>query len=179
MLAVPEDGPTEVTVSVVGTETDAVHAAVEIVETVLGKMGFGMHATVEETDDNVRVNLESGAYHDALIGNELELLDALEHLVDKILSEEVEGAKRVIVDSEGVKAKADEDLGESARELAGRAIEQSQVFKMGPLDPRSRRIVHMTLRDVRGVTTRSEGEGVFRRVCIIPDNDGAADGAEA
>ncbi|MCB9734590.1 MAG: hypothetical protein H6745_18545 [Deltaproteobacteria bacterium] len=173
VLVVPEDGPTEVTVSVVGEENDAVLAAVEVVETILTKMGFGMSATVEETDDNLRVNLTSGVYHDAMVANELELLDALEHLVDKIVSDEVEDAKRVIVDSEGIKAKADEDLGASARELANRAIEQAQTFKMGPLDPRSRRIVHMTLKDVDGVTTRSEGEGVFRRVCIIPEKDGA------
>ena len=142
---VPEDGPTEVTVSVVGEENDAVLAAVEVVETILTKMGFGMSATVEETDDNLRVNLTSGVYHDAMVANELELLDALEHLVDKIVSDEVEDAKRVIVDSEGIKAKADEDLGASARELANRAIEQAQTFKMGPLDPRSRRGKHRRL----------------------------------
>jgi spoIIIJ-associated protein len=52
--------------------------------------------------------------------------------------------------------------------MADRAIADQRVFKLGPLDPRARRVVHMTLKDVAGVTTKSEGEGVFRRVCIIP-----------
>ena len=48
------------------------------------------------------------------------------------------------------------------------AWSEDKVVKLGPLDARSRRIVHIELREMDGVTTRSEGEGVFRRVCIIP-----------
>ena len=39
------------------------------------------------------------------------------------------------------------------------------------MSPHDRRIVHITLDKVPGVTTRSEGEGVFRRLLIVPAPD--------
>jgi len=36
-----------------------------------------------------------------------------------------------------------------------------------------RRIVHMALAEHEGVTTESEGEGLFRRVVIFPKQGGA------
>ncbi len=170
LLPVPEDGPTDVTlVAAEGAELGEVAAAALRVTTdILTAMGFGMSGTVSEAEQNVRVDLDGGVYHDALVAHDLEVLDALEHLVDKIANSDVDDHKKVVLDSQGVKAKADLDLGESARDMAARAIEEGRTIKLGPLDPRSRRIVHLTLREHEGVSTKSEGEGVFRRVCIIP-----------
>jgi len=175
-LIVPEDGPTEVNLT---AAEDAElgprgEKAIEVVRDILAAMGFGMEGTVSENDQNVRIDLQSGVYHDAFAANDLEVLDALEHLVDKIVNATGDDRKKVVIDSMGVKAKADVDLGESARHLAERAIEEGRTFKLGPLDPRSRRLVHLTLKEVDGVHTKSEGEGVFRRVCIIPKNTGDA-----
>ena len=139
-----------------------------VVRDILTAMGFGMNVIVAESEANIRVDLESGVYHEALVANEHEVLDALEHLVDKVVNATGDDRKKIVIDSMGIKAKADVDLGESARQLAERAIAEGRTFKLGPLDPRSRRIVHLTLRDLEGVVTKSEGEGVFRRVCIIP-----------
>jgi len=183
-LVVPADGPTEVEVmAAAGAELGMRgERAMELVREFLTAMGFGMTVTVAETEQNIRVDLESGVYHDALVANDLEVLDAFEHLVDKIVNASGDDRKKVVVDSMGIKAKADVDLGESARQLAERAMAEGRTFKLGPLDPRSRRIVHLTLRDMDGVVTKSEGEGVFRRVCIIPkdaqsayDEDDAGD----
>jgi len=170
LLQVPDDGPTEVTLTLPeGDELseNAIRAG-EIARDILALMGFGMDVSVSEDGDNIRIDLASGVYHDVLVANELELLDAIEHIVDKVINGESDERLRVLVDSEGLKSKADQELGASARELAERAVEDGRTFKIGPLDPRARRIVHLTLREVEGVSTRSEGEGVYRRVCIIP-----------
>jgi spoIIIJ-associated protein len=37
-----------------------------------------------------------------------------------------------------------------------------------PMNPHDRRIIHVTLAEHAGVTTESEGEGLFRRVVIYP-----------
>ena len=144
----------------------------EVMRDILTGMGYGADVTLSEDEKVIRFELAEGAYHEVLVANDLEILDAIEHLVDKIVNFEGDVRKRIIVDSGGVKKQADIDLGESAVEMAERAIEEGRTMKLGPLDPRSRRIVHMALRDVPGVSTHSEGDGAFRRVCIIP-KDGA------
>ena len=175
LLPIPQDGPTAVEISVapdapLGPFGEKVR---EILEGVLTRMGFGMKIILSETADEVVADLQSGPYHDALLARELELLDAIEHLVEKAATGQnqvPEGTyrKKLHLDSQGHRAKADVDLAQAAKHMADRAIAEQRVMKLGPLDPRARRIVHLTLREMSGVVTKSEGEGVFRRVCIIP-----------
>ncbi len=144
-------------------------AAADFVHELFEKMGMGCEVSVTEEDRTLWFEIAEGPYHEGLIADEQRLLEAFELLTDKIANpDRGQGRKRVVFDSGAVKRAADEDLGESARDLARRALEESRVMKMGPLDPRARRLVHMALKEVEGVETRSEGEGVFRRVCIIP-----------
>ncbi|MCC6619900.1 MAG: hypothetical protein IT385_01515 [Deltaproteobacteria bacterium] len=184
MPPIPADGPTVVTVEVEGELSPFGRKLEEVLVAVLEKMGFGCKVKLAETADEVIADLQSGPYHDALVAKELELLDALELLLEKTVrlpGEAVEGEgeghghthgksprKKIHLDTNGHRAKADLDLAHSARHMAERAIDERRVFKLGPLDPRARRVVHMTLKEVPGVVTKSEGEGVFRRVCIIP-----------
>ena len=140
----------------------------EVMRDILTGMGFGMTVTMNEDDKVVEFDLASGVYHEALTANNMELLEAIQHLVDKIVNFDADDRKRIAVDSQGAKAENDATLGDSARELAERVKADGQPVKIGPLDPRSRRIVHVALRDIEGVTTKSEGEGAFRRVCILP-----------
>ncbi len=166
---IPSDGPTEVTVAFATEEYSArAERAGEFVEGLLTRMGFGMPVSIEEDGGTIWVQLDSGVYHDALVANDLKLLEAIEHLVDKVTHRKGEEKTSLLVDSKGTKKKADVELIESAKQMAERAIEEDRTIKIGPLDPRSRRLVHMTLRDHGGVNTQSEGDGVFRRVCINP-----------
>jgi len=143
-------------------------AAMEILIELLTEMEYGIEGTVSEDDDRVNFDLTSEAYGEVFVAREMDLLRSLEYLVEKMVSDGDRRAK-VSMDMNGARAQADEDLGESARDLAQRAMDEERVYKMGPLDPRARRLVHIALRELKGVTTESEGEGVFRRICIIPD----------
>jgi predicted RNA-binding protein Jag len=166
----PSDAPSEVIMKVAaGVELSEIgEDAHEVIRDILTGMGYGMTVEMTEDEESITFDLHSGVYHDVLVANQLEILDAVEHLIDKIVNFDAEHRRRIHVDSQGIKATSDQNLGESARELAERAIAQNETFKMGPLDARSRRLIHVALRDMAGVTTRSEGEGAFRRVCIIP-----------
>jgi predicted RNA-binding protein Jag len=167
---VPSDGPTEVNIQIAeGAElSDVAQAALAILVDLLTEMDYGLDGTVSEIDERVQFELQSEAYGEVFAARDMGLLRSLEYLVEKMTSD---GDRRVKIslDVNGVRAQADEDLGESARDLATRAIEEERVYKMGPLDPRGRRLVHIALREMKGVTTESEGEGVFRRICIIPE----------
>lgn len=171
----PQDGPTDV---VVEPREDAPlgEFGIKVKDYLVGvlqRMGFGVKIVIGEGADEVYADIITTHYHDAFVARELELLDSVEHLVEKAAlghGNLPEGApkKKLNLDCNGFRARADVDLANSARQMAQRAIDENRVFKIGPLDPRARRVVHLTLRDLAGVATKSEGEGVFRRVCIIP-----------
>ncbi len=175
MIAIPQDGPSEVEIVV---DVDAVltpfgEKVREVLAGVLTRMGLGMKVTLSEGPDEVVADLQSGVYHEALLAKDCELLDAIEHLVEKAATGQVDQAegtprKKLHMDSQGHRAKADVDLALAARHMAERAIAEQRTMKLGPLEPRARRVVHLTLKEMDGVLTKSEGEGVFRRVCIIP-----------
>lgn len=168
----PADGPTEVFIHVAeGVElTEIGDATVEGLRGIFEGMGFGLEITVDEDDKAVSADIETSQYGDVLVARDLQLLSAIEHLLDKMVNTgESDERKKIRLDCNGVRKQQDVDLGDQAVELAKRAIDEDRVFKMGPLNPRLRRLVHIALRDLDGVSTQSEGEGAFRRVCIIPD----------
>ena len=150
--------------------TELGDTAVEALRGIFEGMGFGLEITISEDDNAVCADLETSHYEDILVARDQQILSAIEHLVDKMVNiGESDTRKKIRLDCNGVRAQQDVDLGDQAVELAKRAMDEDQIYKMGPLNPRCRRLIHIALRDLSGVSTRSEGEGVFRRVCIIPD----------
>ncbi|MBW2734992.1 MAG: HD domain-containing protein, partial [Deltaproteobacteria bacterium] len=61
------------------------------------------------------------------------------------------------------------DVVELAQRLGDKVLDEQKVVKLNPMTPRDRRIIHLTLRDVEGLCTESEGEGDERRLLIIPE----------
>jgi spoIIIJ-associated protein len=55
-----------------------------------------------------------------------------------------------------------------ALRLAETAKRTGKVLALAPISPRDRRAIHLALVDVEGVSTRSEGEGIFRQLLVIP-----------
>jgi spoIIIJ-associated protein len=55
-----------------------------------------------------------------------------------------------------------------ALRLAEVALRTGKALAVGPMSARDRRAVHLALVEVDGVTTRSEGEGIFRQLLVIP-----------
>ncbi len=106
----------------------------------------------------------------SIIGRRGQTLDALEHLVNRIVfRDERVTSGRISIDVEGYRERREESLRELARRLAEKARETGQIVTVNPLSPRDRRIVHLELEGHPNVSTRSEGEGLFRRLLIIPE----------
>ncbi|HEV7732300.1 MAG TPA: R3H domain-containing nucleic acid-binding protein [Candidatus Binatia bacterium] len=106
----------------------------------------------------------------SIIGRRGQTLDALEHLVNRIVFRDDKAAPgRITIDVEGYRRRREESLRDLARRLGQKARETGQVVIVNPLSPRDRRIVHLELEADPNVTTRSEGEGLFRRLLIVPE----------
>lgn len=70
---------------------------------------------------------------------------------------------------EAVDEEVDGALIEVGLELAIRARQLGRVLTVHPMLPPDRRAIHQTVMQVPGVQTVSEGEGLYRRIHIVPD----------
>jgi spoIIIJ-associated protein len=106
-----------------------------------------------------------------LIGRRGQTLDALEHLINRIVARQDEPSGRILVDAEGYRERRSRELSEMAVRLATRVRQTARAQSLDPLSARERRIVHLALAGDTTVTTRSVGEGPLRRLVIYPARD--------
>ncbi len=147
--------------------------ALEFVRTLVGKMQMGVEVNLAPDDgegspDEIRIELE-GPDAGRIIGKKGNVLDAIQYLTARVVVRPGEARRHVIVDAEGYRARHEDQLAQMARRLAERVATEGKVITFDPMSARERRIVHMALRDIKGVRTESMGEEPQRRVQIIPD----------
>jgi len=137
----------------------------------------GLESRIEGTEDDEHISLViHGPDTGLIIGKKGQTLDAIQHLVNKIVSHgkgEGEG-KPIHLDSEGYRARRAEALIELANRLAEKARKTGRPVAADPMSAADRRIIHVTLAEAEGVTTRSEGEGVHRHLIVVPTGAPAA-----
>jgi spoIIIJ-associated protein len=142
---------------------------------------MGLEAEVVATEDEERVTLEvRGPETGLVIGKKGQTLDALQYLVNKIVSRGLsepgsEGGKPINVDAEGYRSRRAESLVELAHRLAEKARRTGKPVAADPMSPADRRVIHVALAGQPGLTTRSEGEGIYRHLVIIPTGDSAGE----
>jgi spoIIIJ-associated protein len=171
LAAVPSMPQPRATVGVIGDD------AVRVLTRLLELMGFGAKVDVVGGDESgevcLRISSEAGGL---LIGRHGQTLDALEYLLNRLVERKDERIRRLLLDSEGYRERRRRELIETARRLAARVRETGRPVAMNPSNARERRIVHLALADDTRLSTRSDGEGSFRHVVIVPRRPGR-DGA--
>jgi spoIIIJ-associated protein len=64
-----------------------------------------------------------------------------------------------------------------AEREAKRAVESGRIVTLEPMPARDRRLIHLSLAKFPGASTKSTGEGIGRRIQIIPARrSGGGDG---
>jgi spoIIIJ-associated protein len=147
--------------------------AVAFVRTLVDKMQMSVEVNVAPNDgegspDEIRVEIE-GPDAGRIIGKKGNVLDAIQYLTARVAVRPGDPRRHVIVDAEGYRARHEDQLAQMARRLAARVATEGRVITFDPMSARERRIVHMALRNMKGVRTESMGEEPRRRVQIIPD----------
>src|SRR3984957_18502829 len=66
----------------------------------------------------------------------------------------------------------DPEIVQLGKDLAERAKKLGKTLTVGPMSARERRSIHLAVKEVGGATTRSEGDGLQRRILIVPDPAG-------
>jgi spoIIIJ-associated protein len=122
----------------------------------------------EGSADEIRIEIE-GPDAGRIIGKKGNVLDAVQYLTARVVVRPGAPRRHIMVDAEGYRARHEDQLSQMARRLAQRVATEGKVITFDPMSPRERRIVHMALRDIKGVRTESMGEEPQRRVQIIPE----------
>ena len=78
------------------------------------------------------------------------------------------GRIQVVRDGEGEDDSRDEEIIAMAEEIARRVVDEGKAVRLDAMNPYERRLVHMTIRPMKGVTTRSEGDGFHKRIKVMP-----------
>lgn len=144
----------------------------EFLDELLGIMGIT--AAIEERRSEESIILDvSGKGLGCLIGRHGETLDAIQYLTNLAASRRSRQAGyksrfRFVVDIEGYREKRENTLKEMALRTASAVRKDGRSQILEPMSAADRRVVHMALQDVDGVTTYSEGEEPYRRIVIAP-----------
>ena len=146
---------------------DAVAVARDSLKTILDLIPIEASVTARLEDDRVILSIE-GDQSGILIGRKGRTLDALQFIVSKIVNKSLEQKVRVVIDSENYRERRKESLVEMALKIGEKAKRIQKPITTGPLNPHDRRIIHLALKDDEELDTKSRGDGVLKKVLIIP-----------
>ena len=136
---------------------------------------MGVAATVEQkaAAGGAEIILEiKTAESGLLIGRKGQTLEALQYLIGRIAGER-QGSEgpHIIIDIENYRERRRRSLEDMALRLGEKAKRQRKTVTVDALSAADRRIIHAALQDDPWVTTRSLGQGSYRRLLIIPEGD--------
>jgi spoIIIJ-associated protein len=135
---------------------------------ILSALGLAPEFAVVAAPDETWQFTVAGAGAGIVIGRHGQTLDAIEYLLNRIASHCDKTPVRIAIDVEGYRERRQESVEQVARQAAEKARATGRPVTLAPMSARDRRTVHVALGDDREITTRSEGEGSFRRVVIVP-----------
>lgn len=147
------------------TATPVKDQIVEFVATVAGAMGLHVTVTGTEAGEGVRVDIE-GEGSDAFLFQRGEALRALQTIVNTAFRRQLGEDGRVLVDCQGFRRDKDAELRQTAKYLAEKVLQNGTAQEMGPLNSYERRIVHMAVAEVQGVSSESIGDASVKKVII-------------
>jgi spoIIIJ-associated protein len=159
----------EAAVSETAVQEDLAEKASDFLLGVLERMGITADIDVKDDEDRVTLEIQT-ADTEMVIGRRGVVMDALQHLVNKVVYKERSGerTKPLVVDAGGFRDKQVERLRGLAQKMGEKALQTKQIVELQPMTAHDRRIVHMALAEMTGVSSRSEGEGEDRHILVVP-----------
>jgi spoIIIJ-associated protein len=145
--------------------TDSTQPIVEFLTRVTSALGISTTIDLEQTADGPRINI-GGADAELLVRHRGEPLKALQHVVDMAYGRTLSDERRVFVDALEYRKGKDIELRHMARLLAEKVKQTGLDQQLGPLNPYERRIVHLAVAEIPGVTSESIGDAFSKTVHI-------------
>ena len=119
----------------------------------------------EEKEDGVALHVTGGNAKIA-IGHRGDTLDAIQYLVGLVANAASETYYRVTINISDYRERRDVTLKTLGAKLARRVLRTRQRIELEPMTPYERKVIHMEVEKVNGVTSWSEGEDLLRHLII-------------
>jgi spoIIIJ-associated protein len=119
----------------------------------------------KETQEALLLEI-SGQDLKLIIGKNGEVLDALQHIVNKVVNRALRQPRKVVLDGDRYRERRVAGLKRLAIRSAEQVKRSGQSVVLDPMNAHDRRIIHLELKDDQDVTTRSLGSGPFKKVVI-------------
>ena len=170
----PEDGePVEELADTDERFAEVRKAGVEVLTEILRLMGVDAEVAVKSGNAPSEFVLDiQGDSTALLIGRRGQTLEALQHIVSRIVAEKSgPDGPQPVVDAEDYRGRRVRSLEDMALRMGEKAKRSRKTQEIDALSARDRRIVHLALKDDPWLTTKSLGQGAYRRLLIIPEGD--------
>jgi len=147
--------------------------AKEILEGILQRMSLQCKVVLAETTDKIVLNIE-GSDSGLLIGKRGQNLDALQYILNKAINKADNGRKIIMVDSEEYRRRREASLLDLAEKVRQKVKKTRKPVSLGHMSAHDRRIIHLALQEDASLTTKSRGEGEYRKIVVLPAKKGKA-----
>ncbi len=128
---------------------------------------MGLEVNIEgKTDGKDMFFFIEGKDSGTIIGKRGATLDAIQYLTSLVVNKEGKDYIRVVVDAENYRSKREKSLEKLAIRLADKVARTKRSYKLEPMNPYERKVIHATLQGDSRIKTRSEGQDPSRRVII-------------
>ncbi|HEX4831553.1 MAG TPA: R3H domain-containing nucleic acid-binding protein [Trebonia sp.] len=108
-----------------------------------------------------------GATLDELVGEDGEVLEALQELTRLAVHRQTGVRARLMLDVGGFRSRRRTELADLGRLVADEVARTGEPKKLAPMSPFERKIIHDAVADA-GLRSESEGEEPHRRVVVFP-----------
>lgn len=143
--------------------------ALDYLSGVLSAMGIDAELELTESEEGAVIDIQ-GEMTGAVIGRRGETLDALQYLTGMAANRSDREYYRISLDSCGYREKRKEALEELAKKISKTVIRTGRSTTLEPMNPYERRIIHASISEIEGVTSKSIGEEPYRKVVISSTN---------
>jgi spoIIIJ-associated protein len=141
-------------------------AAGDYLERLLDILDFDGDIDLDVEGERAVVSIIGEGDVDRLVGDNGEVLDALQELTRLAALAETGQRSRLMLDIAGYRARRRAELGQLGRSTAETVAETGEAVRLAPMNPFERKVVHDAVGEVDGVSSSSEGEEPNRRVVI-------------
>ena len=149
------------------SKEDNIQIGKEVLQKIINSITADAKIEIAEKSHKTVFNVVGGNSA-LLIGKRGKTLEAIQLVVEKIINKKNEKRTRTIVDIEGYKEKRISYLKSLAKRLADKCKRFGKPMSLGEMNAHDRRIIHITLKSDKEVSTKSKGEGVLRKIVIFP-----------
>lgn len=145
--------------------------AINAVGEILSKMDITYVVERADRDGTLCLNITS-PQSALIIGKGGQTIDALQYLVNRMVSKKTAQKANILLDTENYREKHVSKIQQLARRMADQVRSTGKPVVLSPMSSQDRKIVHLALQDDTSVRTFSKGEGAKRKIKISPRREG-------